>query len=94
MSKVTVARPQKILSPFSKAKILINGDECEFVKAGKTVTFDLPADARDIQVVLMGLPPTNSNLIQFSQPDGDMTFEIKISAPVPGSDTIVELIRK
>ena len=63
MPKITVNRPEKMKLPFSKGKILIDGNEREVVKAGKAVTFDIPDGSRDIQVVFAAVPPVSSNVL-------------------------------
>ena len=82
MRKITLSRPQKVLLPFSKGKIIVNGNECAVVKAGKTVVFEVPDDARDIQVIFAGLPPTNSNVLFINQIEGDISLEVKITVPL------------
>ena len=95
MRKITVARPQKIQLPFSKGKILIDNKECEIVKAGKTVTFEIPDGDHDIQVIFAAAPPVNSNVLQIAQSDGDIVFEVKIKVPLKNTDpTYAELTRK
>ena len=94
MRKVTVVRPQKIQLPFSKGKILIDNNECEIVKAGKTVTFEIPDGGHDIQVIFAALPPVNSNVLQIEPSDGDITFEVKIIVPLKNDTTYAELTRK
>ena len=94
MRKITVARPQKIQLPFSKGKILIDNKECEIVKAGKTVEFEIPDGGHDIQVVFAALPPVNSNVLRIEPSDGDVTFEVKIIVPVKSDSTYAELTRK
>ena len=95
MRKITVARPQKIQFPFTKGKILIGGNECEAVKAGKTVVFEIPDGDHDIQVVFAAIPPVNSNVLRIEATDGDAAFEVKIIVPLKNTDpTYAELIRK
>ena len=93
--KVTVARPQRIQLPFSKGKILIDDNECEVVKAGKTVVFEISDDSHDIQIIFAGLPPVASNVFHIEQSDGDLTFEVKIKVPLNNADpTYAELTKK
>ena len=95
MRKITVTRPQKIQLPFTKGKILIDGNECEMVKAGKTAVLDVSDGAHDIQVIFASLPPVNSNVLHIEQSDGDTAFEIKIKVPVKNTDpAYAELTRK
>ena len=95
MRKITVERPQKIQLPFSKGKILIDDNECETVKAGKTVTFEIPDGGHDIQVIFAAVPPVNSNVIRIEESDGDIAFEVKIKVPLKNTDpTYAELTRK
>ena len=95
MRKITVIRPQRMQFPFIKGKILINAKECEIVKAGKTVVFDVPDGSHDIQVIFASLPPVNSNVLRIGQSDGDMTFEVKIKVPLKNTDpTYAELTIK
>ena len=94
MKKVTVRRPQKIKLPFSKGKILLNGNECEIVKAGKTTTFEIPDGNHNIQVVLAAVPPVNSNILRIDSSDGDTNLEIKITVPLNNAETYAELIKK
>jgi len=95
MRKVSVNRPQKIKFPFMKGKILINGVECETVKAGKTAVFDVPDGNHDIQVTFPSVPPTASNVLRIDSLDGDTNFEIKIKVPISGNDpTLAELTKK
>ena len=95
MRKVTVSRPQKVKLPFSKGKILIDGNECEIVKAGKTATFDVPDGDHDIQVVFAAIPPVESNVLRIDSSDGDMSFEVNIKVPLKSTEpTIAELVKK
>jgi hypothetical protein len=94
MRKITIARPQKIQFPLIKGKILIDGIECETVKAGKTITFEIPDGRHDLQVVFSAVPPVNSNVIHIEQSDGDAAFEIKIVVPLKNDETYAELTRK
>ena len=94
MRKVTISRPQKLKLPFSKGKILLDGNECEIVKAGKTTTFEIPDGNHDIQVVLAAVPPVNSNILRIDNSDGDMSLEIKITVPLNNTETYAELIKK
>ena len=94
MRKVTVSRPQKIKLPFSKGKILLNGNECEIVKAGKTTTFEIPDGNHNIQVVFAAIPPVNSNILRIDSSDGDTSLEIKITVPLNNAETYAELIKK
>ena len=82
MRKVTVNRPQKMKLPFSKGKILLNNNEHEIVKAGKTVTFEIPDGYHDIQVVFAAVPPVTSNALRIDTMDGDTIFEVKINVPL------------
>ena len=95
MRKITVIRPQRIRLPFSKGKILIDGNDCEVVKAGKTVVFEISDDSHDIQIIFAGLPPVSSNVLRIEQSDGDMTFEVKIKVPLNNADpTYAEITKK
>ena len=95
MRKLTVTRPQKIQLPFTKGKILIDRNECEMVKAGKTVVFEIPDGRHDIQVVFAALPPINSNVLYIEESDGDIAFEVKIKIPLRNTDpTYAELTKK
>ena len=94
MRKVTVSRPQKIQLHFFKGKILIDGKECEVVKAGKTVVFEIPDGDHDIQVIFAAVPPVNSNVLLIEQSEGDITLEVKITVPLKNDETYAELIRK
>jgi len=95
MRKITLSRPQKIQFPFTKGKILIDGSECETVKAGKTVVFDIPDGFHEIQVTFASLPPTISNILVIEESDGDVSFEVKIKVPMSNSGpTYAELTRK
>ena len=95
MRKATVNRPQKAVFPFTKGKILIDGSECEVVKAGKSATFEIPDGTHSIQVVFAGVPPTESNFLQISASDGDTSFEVKIKVPLSNMDsTTAELTKK
>ena len=94
MRKVTVIRPQKLQLPFSKGKILIDNNECETVKAGKTAEFEIPDGGHDIQVIFDAAPPVNSNLLRIEQSDGDTVFEVKIVVPLKNDPTYAELTKK
>jgi len=95
MRKATVNRPQKIQLPFSKGKILIDGKECEVVKAGKTASFEIPDGGHDIQVIFAAIPPVESNILRIEPSDGDMVFDVKIIVPLRNDDpTYAELTRK
>ena len=95
MRKVTVNRPQKAKLPFTKGKILIDGSECEVVKAGKTATFEIPDGNHDIQLVFSSVPPVNSNVLRIDSSDGDTSFEINITVPLKNEDpTYAELTKK
>ena len=94
MRKVTVNRPQKAKLPFSKGKILIGGIEQEIVKAGKSVTFEVPDGNHDIQVVFKAVPPVNSNILRIDSQDGDTSFDINIIVPLSGDETTAEITRK
>ena len=94
MRKITVSRPQKIQMPFTKGKILIDGNECEIVKAGKTATFEIPDGGHDIQVIFAAVPPVNSNVLRIEQSDGDTALEVKIKVPLKNDPTYAELTRK
>ena len=94
MRKITVVRPQKIQLLFSKGKILIDNNECETVKAGKTTVFEIPDGGHDIQVVFPAIPPVNSNVLRIEQSDGDTVFEVKIIVPLKNDVTYAELTRK
>ena len=94
MRKVSVARPQKMQLPFSKGKILVDDQECETVKAGKTATFEIPDGIHAIQVIFAAAPPENSNVLHIEASDGDLALEVKIKVPLSGGDTIAELTKK
>ena len=94
MRKITVARPQKMQLPFSKGKILIDDNECEVVKAGKTVTFEIPDGGHSIQMIFPAAPPVNSNVLHIEPSDGDLSFEVKIIVPLKNDATYAELTRK
>ena len=94
MRKVTLARPQKAPLPFSKGKILIDNNECEIIKAGKTVVFEIPDGDHDIQVVFSAVPSVPSNVLRIASTDGDLTFEVKITVPLKNDETYAELTRK
>ena len=95
MRKVTVSRPEKIKLPFSKGKILIDGNECETVKAGKTTTFEITDGDHDIQLVFKAIPPVNSNVLRIDSTDGDTSFEVKITVPLSSDEpTYAGLTRK
>jgi hypothetical protein len=95
MRKITVSRPQKIQLLFSKGKILLDGKECEIVKAGKTAVLEIPDGAHDLQVIFAAMPPVESNIFRIEQTDGDMVFEVKIKVPLKNTDpTYAELIKK
>lgn len=93
MRKVTVIRSQKVL-PFSKGKILIDNNECEIVKAGKTVVFEIPDGGHDIQLVFAAVPPVNSNVLRIEESDGDVVFNVKIVVPLKNDETYAELTRQ
>ena len=94
MRKVTVNRPQKIVLPFSKGKILIDGNELGIVKAGKSATFEIPDGNHDIQLVFKAIPPVNSNVIRIDSSEGDTSFEVKITVPINNDETYAELTKK
>ena len=94
MRKITVVRPQRIQLPFSKGKILVDDNEFETVKAGKTTVFEIPDGGHDIQVVFTAVPPVNSNVFRIEQTDGDIVFEVKIIVPLKNDPTYAELTRK
>jgi len=93
MRKVTVNRPQKAKLPFSKGKILIDGNEHAIVKAGKTAAFEIPDGNHDIQVVFKAVPPVTSNVLRIDSSDGDMSFEVKITVPLKSEETYAELTK-
>ena len=94
MRKVTVIRSQKALLPFNKGKILIDNSECGIVKAGKTTELEIPDGAHDIQVIIAAIPAVNSNILNIEESDGDTVFDIKITVPLKGGDTIAELTKQ
>jgi len=94
MRKVTVNRPQKIVLPFSKGKVLLDDNEIGIVKAGKSATFEIPDGARDIQLVFKAIPPVNSNVLHIDSSDGDTNFEVKITVPINNDETYAELTKK
>ena len=95
MRKITVIRPQKLHFLFTKGKILIDRNECELVKAGKTVEFEIPDGTHDIQVTFAVAPPVNSNVLTIEESDGDTTFEVNIKVPLKNAvPTYAELTKK
>ena len=94
MRKVTVSRPQKIQLPFSKGTILIDSKECESVKAGKTVTFEIPDGNHTIHMIFKAAPPVSSNELLIAASDGDTSFEVKIVVPLKNDPTYAELTKK
>jgi len=94
MRKVTVSRPQKAVFAFTKGKILIDGSECEVVKAGKSAIFEIPDGNHRIQVVFASIPPTESNLLQIEASDGDTSFEVKIKVPLSNMDSTTAELTK
>ena len=95
MRKITITRPQRIQFPFIKGKILVDDVECEVIKAGKTVTFEIPDGLHDIQILFASLPPVHSNVLHIEAHEGDTAFEIKIKVPLSNENpTYAELIRK
>ena len=94
MSKVTVSRPQKLKLPLIKGKILLNGNEVEIIKAGKTATFEIPDGKHNLQVVFGSVPPTNSDIIYIDSADSNLSFEVNIKVPLTGGDTTAELTKK
>ena len=95
MRKVTIARPQKIQFPFIKGKILIDGKECEVVKAGKTAEIQISDGSHDVQVTFASIPPTNSNPIYIDEADGDLELVVNIKVPLKSNDTAyAELTKK
>ena len=94
MRKVTLARPQKVVFPFSKGKILVDYQEKAIVKAGKTVVFEIPDGRHDIQIIFNDIPPTHSNPVRIEETDGDVSLEVKIIVPLTNnSASIAELKR-
>lgn len=94
MRKVTIERPQKLVLPFSKGKILIDNNECGIVKAGKTTVLEIPDGSHDIQIIFSAVPPVNSNVLNIAETDGDATFEVKIIVPLKNEETYAEITRK
>jgi hypothetical protein len=94
MRKVTVNRPQKIVLPFSKGKILLDGNEIGIVKAGKSATFEVSDGNHDVQLVFKAIPPVSSNVLYIDSSDGDTNIEVKITVPVSGDETYAELTKK
>ena len=94
MRKVTVSRPQKIHLPFSKGSIMIDDKEFEVVKAGKTVTFEIPDGNHSIYMAFKALPPVTSNELLIAASDGDTSFEVKIIVPLKNDTTYAELTKK
>ena len=95
MRKVTVNRPQKIVFPFIKGRILIDGNECAIVKAGKTTTFEISDGHHSIQLIFGGIPSVESNIFHIDSSDGDTSFEVKITVPLRNVDpTYAELTKK
>jgi hypothetical protein len=94
MRKVTVSRPQRIQLPFSKGLVLVGGKELAQVKGGGTAAFDIPDGAQDIQVTFKAVPPVQSNILQISESDGNLSLEVKIIVPINGGDTTAELTKK
>jgi len=93
MRKVTVNRPQKLKLPFSKGKVMLNGNECGIVKAGKSITFEIPDGNHDIQVVFAAIPPVNSNVLRIDSSDGDTSIKIDIIVPVSSDETTAVLTK-
>ena len=93
MRKATVNRPQKAL-PFTKGKIMIDGVECETVKAGKSATFEVPDGNHLLQVVFGSVPPTNSNPVEIGASDADANFEVKITVPLRSTDPTTATLTK
>ena len=93
MRKVTVNRPQKIKLPFTKGRVILNGKECEIVKAGKSVTFEVPDGNHELQVIFNAVPVVNSNPVRIDSTDGDTRFEIKITVPINNDETHAELFK-
>ena len=92
--KSTLVQHLNVLLKPHEGKILIDGSECEIVKAGKTATFEIPDGSHDIQVIFGAVPPVNSNVLRIEQSDGDMAFEVKIKVPLKNSDpTYAELTK-
>ena len=94
MRKITLSRPQRILLPFIKGKILIDDNECGTVKAGKTEKFEIADGMHAVQVIFAALPPVNSNVLYIEDSDGDTEFEIKITVPFKSEPIYAELIKK
>ena len=94
MRKVTVSRPQKAVFALIKGKILIDGSEREIVKAGKSTTFEIPDGNHSIQVVFKGIPPTESNFLHITAPDGDVSLEVKIKVPLSNMDSTTAELTK
>jgi len=93
MRKITVSRPEKMKLPFSKGKILIDGNECGVVKAGKTESLDIPDNSRDIQVIFAAVPPVSSNVLSIGS--ADTAFEVRIKVPLKNTEeTYAELTKK
>ena len=93
MRKVTVSRPQRFKLLFSKGKILLDGNECEIVKAGKTAVFEIPDGNHDIQVVFAAVPPVYSDLLRIDSADGDTNIKVEIQVPLQGGETTAALTR-
>lgn len=94
MRSITVCRPQKMQFPLMKGKILIDGNECAQIKAGKEISFEIPDGVHDIQVIFASAPPTQSNILPIAESDGELGFEVKILVPLKGGETTAELTRK
>jgi len=92
MPKITVNRPERMKLLFSKGRILIDGNECGVVKAGKKVNLDIPDGSRDIQVVFKAVPPVNSNVLPIGS--ADTSFEVRIKVPLKNTEeTYAELTK-
>ena len=95
MRKATISRPQKVVLPFSKGKIMIDNYECDIIKPGKTVTVEIPDGNHYLQVIFAALPPVLSDVVQIMEEDGDLEFEIKIIVPLTnGVETYATLTRR
>ena len=95
MRKITISRPQKAILPFSKGKIMIDYQETEIIKPGKTVVVEVPDGHHDLQIIFAALPPVNSNVVYIEETDGDINFEVKITVPLNNQiETFATITRK
>jgi len=94
MRKLTVNRPQRIKIPFMKGRILLNGNECATVKAGKNVTIDIPDGNHSVQVTFPAIPPVESDILYITASDGNITCDINIKVPISNNDLTTASLTK